>query len=119
MVDVNIPTVDEETEAQKPRYSFQEVAWCLSFHPTPNVFWKRGSIFGLHVFPQSCVKCYVKVLPPDFYINTSYNNILKLPVHREGEQPAMGHTANIREVGFRPDVYLQSPCSFYQTPLLL
>lgn len=33
------------------------------------------------------------------------NDILKLPVHREGKQPATGHTANIRELGVRPDVY--------------
>lgn len=34
------------------------------------------------------VKYYVKVFLPEYYCNTSYNNILKLLVNREGEQPA-------------------------------
>lgn len=60
----NVPTVEEETEAQRPRHSFQEVAWRISPHPTPTVL--EGVFFiGLRMFPQSCAKCYVKVQLPD------------------------------------------------------
>lgn len=40
----------------------------------------------------------------DCYLNTSYNNILKMPLHREGKEPACGHTANMQGIWVSDEV---------------
>ena len=56
----------------------------LQPHP-PNSFGKEGSLCGLRMFSHSGIKYYAKVFLPEYYLNTSYNNIAKLPVNREGK----------------------------------
>lgn len=86
----------------------------------PSSFWKGDSLWGLCMFAQSCVKNYIKALLPKYYLNTSYNNIFKVPVNREGVQPAICHTANMQgSWALDWGLCLQCTRTFHPTSLLL
>lgn len=93
------------------------MAWHCGPIP-PRSFSERGSPWGLCVFAQSCVKKYIKAPLPEYDLPTFYNNILKLPANREGEQSTMGHTATVQG-SWASDwaLCLQCPCTFHPTSL--
>lgn len=68
MVGVNIPSEDEENEAW--RLVIPKADLALQPQSRPNSFWKGGSLCGLCTLSQSCVKYYVKVLLPGYYLDT-------------------------------------------------